>query len=82
MNKFIKLTTDEIRQIINRAGYKLISKECLGFHDKITIRDKLNYYYISCLDDIKRGIFPKRFHPSNSYTIQNIKLWCILIIKY
>jgi len=68
----------KVKEIIELAGYKLISKEYLRAIDNLTIKDKDGYYYSSQLFNIKNGKKPHKVHTNNPFTIQNIKLWCKL----
>ncbi len=45
---------------------------------KMTFKDYYGYYYFVSWNTIQQNHFPERFHKSNPYTIQNIKLWCKL----
>ena len=59
-------------------GYELISKEYINAHSKLILKDEFQYYYYITYDKIKQRKTPSKFHISNPYTIQNIKLWCKL----
>ena len=78
LGRNIKLTIEEVREIIKCLGYILISKEYLGISKKLIMCDVLGYYYTFRLNDINSGRLPRKFSKSNIYTIQNIKLWCKL----
>ena len=45
---------------------------------KMIFKDYDGYYYFTNWNVIQQKHFPERFHKSNPYTIQNIKLWCKL----
>lgn len=61
---------------INNKPFELISKEYTGSEKPLIFIDKEGYYYLTKFDNIFRGYNPRKFHTSNPYTIQNIKLWC------
>lgn len=66
-----KLTQEYIENKCNEKGYKLINKS----NRTIFIKDKYGYICsIIWVNFIKGGV-PNKFHISNPYTIQNIKLW-------
>jgi len=68
----IKYPLDEIKRIVNENGFELINRE----KNKLTLIDIEGYkYYIDIYIFISFHN-PKKFHESNPYTIQNIKLWC------
>jgi len=47
--------------------------------EKLVFKDREGYYYFTILHNlIYNNCSPSKFHKSNPYTIQNIKLWCIL----
>jgi len=74
----IKLTIEEVIELLRIIGFKLISKEYLGVNKVIIICDEFGYFYSSNLSGIVKGSLPKNVHKKNPYTIQNIKLWCKL----
>jgi hypothetical protein len=63
---------------IKDLGYTLISKEYKSIHSKIIVMDNYGYYYTTYYHHLKNKMSPKPFYINNSYTIQNIKLWCKL----
>jgi hypothetical protein len=71
----IKYKYEEIKNKIYDLGYELISKEYNGFSDKLILKDKDGFLYISTITKIfnKHGL--KKFHTSNPNTINNIRLW-------
>jgi len=73
-----KYTYEEVKKFVNDLGYELISKEYLGVFSKLIIKDTEEYFYKITLNDIKSGRIPYKFHKSNPYAIQNIKLWLLL----
>jgi len=77
-----KLIFEEVKKFIEGLGYKLMSKEYLNNKQKLATYDKFGYYYSFRLNDIKNGHLPRKFSKSNSYTIQNIKLWCKINNKH
>lgn len=79
MSGITKYSLEQVREIINKKGYTLISEFFISVLKKIIIKDKEGYYYITTLDSfIRAGKNPARYHKSSPYTIQNIKLWCKL----
>lgn len=69
----IELVTEELKIL----GYYMEDKVFINSKTKITVYDSEGYYYSSILHKIfSRNIL--KFHKTNPYTIQNIKLWCKL----
>lgn len=79
--KWHKLTEQEIKQIVNKflgANWKII-KIGINRSTYVNLIDSEGYFYNKVLvNNIKKHYIPKKFHPTNPYTIQNIKLWCKL----
>jgi len=73
-----KLTYKEVKEFIESKGYILISEEYKRNDIKLILKDKCEYYYYVTFDVFKQNNNPNKFDKSNSYTIQNIKLWCKL----
>jgi len=75
-----KYTYNEVKKIINDFGYELISKEYEGTNiTNLVFKDNIGYYYCLKLNEILRANWDHaKFHKSNPYTIQNIKLWLTL----
>lgn len=73
-----KYTIEEVREIIEKLGYQLISDTWINANIKIVICDNVGYYYYVLFNSIRNGYNPKKFSKSNPFTIQNIKLWCKL----
>lgn len=73
-----KHTDEYIEKFINNLGYILISDKYENNRQKLVLSDENGYYYYITFDSLYRGSKPPRFHKSNPYTIQNIKLWCKL----
>jgi len=73
-----KFTYNEVKEYIKVLGYELIGKEYIDANNKLILKDKDGYYYLTSLHSLKSNYMPKRFHVSNPYTIQNIILWLIL----
>jgi len=63
---------------LNSVELELVSTIYLNNKQKLVFKDKEGYYYLLSLDCLRRNSTASRFHKSNSYTIQNIKLWCNL----
>ena len=70
-----KLLYEDVKQQFKEMGYDLISKEYIDNRHKLIFKDSQGYVYYSLLSILKRGNSYK-FHKSNPYSIQNIKLWC------
>ena len=73
-----RFTIEQVREILLKYGFELLSKEYINSKTNLIYKDCDGYFYYSTLDTFRRSKKGKRFHPSNPYTIQNIKLWCIL----
>lgn len=56
----------------------MINKEYKNTRTKLILKDNKGYYYISLLGRLYINNLPRKFHTSNPYTIENIKLWCKL----
>lgn len=67
-----KKTFEEVENIINSLGFKLITTEYINDRQKLELEDKEGYKYHVKLDGIKN---PLRFSDSNIFTIYNIKHW-------
>ena len=79
MSGVTKLTREQVATIIDKKGYILVSEIFISVLKKIVIKDYEGYYFTIILDSFERGNkTPLKFHKSNPYTIQNIKLWCKL----
>lgn len=65
-----------VKKNIEKLGYKLISEKYKNNREKLTICDNDGYYYSSSYEVITRNGNISKFHISNPFTIQNIKLWC------
>ena len=70
-----KYTYEEVEKIYNNLGYELIDEIHINYYSKYTIKDKDGFYYLNVLDNLLMGKTPRKYHPSNPYTIYNIKLW-------
>ena len=74
----IKLSINEVKTIFKLRGYELITNEYLGTQQKLIIKDDIGYFYKISLNTFQTGTIPNKFHKSNPYTIDNIKLFCSL----
>lgn len=72
------LTFEEVKYYIESLGYILIDIIYINIFSKITFKDIDGFYYYLHISNLKKGFIPSKFHKSNPYTIQNIKLWCKL----
>jgi len=80
MGKYIQWTYEMIKEYIESLGYILISKEYKNTDTKLVFKDKDGYYYEMTFYGLYNSRNkPQKFYPSNSYTIQNIKLLLIKI---
>ena len=75
MSRKRKYTQEYIEKSIKTLGYILISINNNGL---LILTDNEGYYYISSANRLFNNNLPRKFYPSNPYTIQNIKLWCKL----
>ena len=75
----IKFTYDEVKDFIESRGYKLISKKYENNNQQLVFCDNDGYVLSQRFVSFKnKNAKPMKFHKSNPYTIQNIKLWCKL----
>ena len=72
-----KYTIEEITDIVVSNGFELISLEYVSANYPIIIKDQNGYYGKSLIGNLRTTLNFKRFHLSNPYTIQNIKLWVL-----
>lgn len=73
-----RYTYEEVKNYIESIGLFLISDKYIHGKEKLIIKDNFGYFYTMNFYRIKEGVNLKKFHKSNPYTIQNIKLWCKL----
>lgn len=78
MGRNKKYTYEKVNKFINELGYELISEEYVEYENKLIIKDKDSYLYYTSFKSLQNNNLPAKFHQSNPYTIQNIKLWCKL----
>lgn len=74
----MRFTYQYVKEYIENLGYQLISEEYININQLLVLKDYEEYYYKIRFKVLQYGGKPKRFHKSNPYTIQNIKLWCKL----
>lgn len=74
----MRFTYKEVKEYINSLGYELITNFYKNNAQKLTLKDKNGYYYLTTLNNLRSGNKPNYIDKSNPYTIQNIKLWCKL----
>jgi len=72
MNK--KYTLEEVQNIVKSKGFELISDEYVNIDAKLIVKDKEGYLYFISLYCLMR-YKPCFVHPSNPFSINNIKLW-------
>lgn len=70
-----KWNYESVKNYIESLGFILISKEFKNIREKLLYKDKENYFYMATLDALKVNKKSYKFHKSNPYVIQNIKLW-------
>jgi hypothetical protein len=73
-----KFSYDEVKKYIDDLGYELLNNEYQDIRSRITVKDKEGYYYTPSLNNLIRYKSSSKFHKTNPYTLQNIKLWCKL----
>jgi hypothetical protein len=73
-----KYTYIDVQKIINDLGFTLISQKYENSKQKLVLKDEYGYFYLISLNTLSHYKNSKKFHKSNPYTIQNIKLWCKL----
>ena len=73
-----KKSVEEVKEIISKFNLELIGEIYTNNKDKIITKDSEGYYYSVVLSSVIRNFAPEKFHISNIYTIQNIRLWCKL----
>ena len=54
----------------------MIGEVYVGIKNRLTFKDKNNYFYYSSFHSLLNGSNPEIFSKFNPYTIQNIRLWC------
>lgn len=69
-----RLTQEFIEKEVEKRGYKLLNK-CVNSSTKMILQDVEEYLYVIRWGGFQQGNNLKKFHKSNPYTIQNIKLW-------
>jgi hypothetical protein len=77
MKRKFKFTIEDAVKILEELGYELIDEVFINANGKITTKDKNGYLYYTTLSQVQNGS-PLIVSKANIYTIQNIKLWCIL----
>lgn len=63
---------------LNNFEYEVISDKYINNSQKLILKDKYGYMYVSEWNSIQNKYKPFFAHKSNPYSIQNIKLWCEL----
>jgi len=66
---------------LNNNTFILLTKVFEGSNKPLILTCKDGYMFYSSWMVLHRGCIPEKFHKSNPYTIQNIKLWCNLNSK-
>ena len=76
IGKMLNYDHDYIKECFKNRGFKLISTEYKNNRERLTFCDYKGYYYYMSYTNFQYHKNPFRFHKSNPYTIQNIRLWC------
>ena len=63
---------------LNNLNFKLLNTVYKNNSNKLVLQDNEGYFYEISLNNFITCKNSKKFHKFNSYTIQNIKLWCKL----
>jgi hypothetical protein len=71
-----KYTIDEIKEKLNYLGYEWIDGKYESTSSKLKIKDKNGYMYETSMKIIINGYTPDFVSKYNSFSIENIKLWC------
>ena len=64
-----------IKLYTSKLGYTLLSTEYINAHTKLILQDEEDYLYMATWNNFSKWKNSDKFHKSNPYTIQNIKLW-------
>jgi len=72
-----RLSYEEVVNYVEKLEYILIS-DYKGVHEKIILKDKLGYFYEITIAGLRQGHKPEKFSKSNSFSLDNIKLFLIL----
>ena len=70
-----KLTYEYVKQYVKSLDYELISEEYKDNKQKLILIDIEGYLYFGNFATLIRNKLLSKFHKSNPYTINNIKLW-------
>jgi len=70
-----KYTYIEVFNIFKNSIYELITSEYTNVVTKLVFKDKDEYYYSQTLNKFIHNQIPPKFHISNIFTLQNIKLY-------
>jgi hypothetical protein len=63
---------------LNNKPFELVSDKYNGCKSLLILKDINNYFYVASINQLQGDTNLHKFHTSNPYTIQNIKLWCEL----
>lgn len=70
------VTQEEARKFCESLGYDILNiDDYKNTHTELYLKDKEGYIYKTILSNFKKNKNPNKFHKTNPYTIQNIKLW-------
>lgn len=58
--------------------FEVLTDKYKGVHSEFKLKDSLGYEYVCTKLIIGAGNKPSKFHPSNPYSIENIKKWIVL----
>lgn len=69
---------DDIKNEVESYGYNLLDSKWTGNHTRIDVMDKDGYKGRVKLESLRSGGRFYMFHPSNPYSLDNLKLYCKL----
>ena len=73
MNK--NWNTEKLKNYFKEHGFIILIDEYKDYKQKYIVIDSEGYYYFLSIAHFTQRKNPYKFHKSNPYTIQNIKLW-------
>ena len=74
-NVWNKRTREEVQNIVEGLGYKLLNEYMNGKSRKVVIEDRIGYKYDVALYDVVNGHPPRIFGKNNPFSLSNISLW-------
>lgn len=64
-----------VKTYIESLGFALHNNTYINNNCNLILSDNEGYFYTATFQRLSKNIIPDKFNKSNSYTIQNIKLW-------